>query len=146
MYDVLVLSIAEKSSCGSSCSGCESACAPRTPVLVLADALRERNARVETVVAGSDAEIDAALARFDGDPRPDGLTWPAADGKHRLVSDVPRLRYAWILISNTVVTIVSFGLLRPWAAVRERRFIAAFTGLWIMGDVEELRAKTHEAR
>ena len=71
------------------------------------------------------------------------VMWSAAtfDDKHRLVSDVPRFRYAWILISNTVLTIASFGLLRPWAAVRERRFIVAFTGLWIMGDVGELQAQ-----
>lgn len=71
------------------------------------------------------------------------VMWSAAtfDGKHRLVSDVPRLRYAWILISNTVLTIASLGLLRPWAAVRERRFIAAFTGLWVMGDIGELQSQ-----
>jgi len=85
MYDVVVLSLAEGGGCGSSCSGCESACSPRTPVLVLADALRERNARVETVVASSDAEIDAVLERFDGGPRPDGLAWPDPESKHRLV-------------------------------------------------------------
>jgi uncharacterized membrane protein YjgN (DUF898 family) len=71
------------------------------------------------------------------------VMWSAAtfDDKHRLVSDVPRFHYAWILISNTVVTIASFGLMRPWAAVRERRFVAAFTGLWIMGDVDELQSQ-----
>lgn len=71
------------------------------------------------------------------------VMWSAAtfDGRHRLVSDIPRMRYAWILISNTVVTIASFGLLRPWAAIRERRFVAAFTGLWIMGDIEELQSQ-----
>jgi uncharacterized membrane protein YjgN (DUF898 family) len=71
------------------------------------------------------------------------VMWSAAtfDGKHTLVSDVPRLLYAWIMISNTVVTIASFGLMRPWAAVRERRFIAAFTGLWIVGDMEELQSE-----
>ena len=71
------------------------------------------------------------------------VMWSAAtfDDKHRLVSDVPRVRYAWILISNTVVTIASFGLMRPWAAVRERRFVAAFTGLWIMGDIDELQSQ-----
>ena len=86
MYDVVVLSLAEGSGgCGSACGGCETACSPRTPVLVLADALRERNARVETVVASSDAEIDAVLERFDGGPRPDGLTWPDPENKLRLV-------------------------------------------------------------
>ena len=42
-------------------------------------------ARVQTVTADSDAEIDAVLARLDGPPRADGLTWPDADGKTRLV-------------------------------------------------------------
>ena len=55
----------------------ETACSPRTPVLACADALREAGARVETVIAGSDAEIDAVVARFDGDSRADGLAWPA---------------------------------------------------------------------
>ncbi|WP_444949485.1 diacylglycerol kinase family protein [Micromonospora ureilytica] len=58
---------------------------PRVPVLACADALNARGARVETVTARSDAEIDAVLARFDGPPRPDGLTWPDPDSKTRLV-------------------------------------------------------------
>nr|WP_239082732.1 diacylglycerol kinase family protein [Actinoplanes teichomyceticus] len=73
-------------SCGSGCGGCNTACAtPRTPVLACADALREAGARVETVTAGSDQEIDAVLARFDGPARPDGLTWPAPASDLRLV-------------------------------------------------------------
>jgi hypothetical protein len=85
VYDVILLSLAEGGGCGSACGGCETACSPRTPVLACADALRAAGARVETVVAGSDAEIDAVAARFDGDPRPDGLTWPTSDTKLRLV-------------------------------------------------------------
>jgi hypothetical protein len=74
MYDVVLLSVAE----GSPCS-------PRVPVLACADALRDAGARVETVVATSDAEIDEVIQRFDADPRTDGLTWPDADSKLRLV-------------------------------------------------------------
>ncbi|KUL26555.1 diacylglycerol kinase family protein [Actinoplanes awajinensis] len=88
MMDVLVLSLAEKSgdSCGSGCGGCNAVCAtPRTPVLACADALREGGAEVETVQAGSDQEIDAVLARFDGPARADGLTWPAFRDDLRLV-------------------------------------------------------------
>lgn len=91
MYDVVILSLAEDApSCGSSCGGaCSSLerdpCAPRVPVLRLAEALTQAGARVETVAAGSDAEIDEVIARFDGEPRPDGLTWPDADSKLRLV-------------------------------------------------------------
>ncbi|MEU4677366.1 hypothetical protein [Micromonospora sp. NPDC023737] len=58
---------------------------PRVPVLACADALTARGARVEMITARSDAEIDEVLARFDGPPRPDGLTWPDPDGKTRLV-------------------------------------------------------------
>jgi hypothetical protein len=54
-------------------------------VLACADALRDAGARTETVMAGSDAEIDAVLARFDAEPRTDGLAWPDADSKLRLV-------------------------------------------------------------
>ncbi|WP_428962680.1 diacylglycerol kinase family protein [Micromonospora fluostatini] len=66
-------------------AGEEHCATPRVPVLACTDALTARGARVETVTARSDAEIDAVLARFDGPPRPDGLTWPDPDGKTRLV-------------------------------------------------------------
>jgi hypothetical protein len=57
----------------------------RVPVLRCADALGAAGARVETVTAYSDTEIDAVLARLDGPARPDGLAWPDADSKVRLV-------------------------------------------------------------
>jgi hypothetical protein len=89
MYDVVLLSLAEGggSACGSSCGGCaaETSCSPRVPVLACADSLREAGARVEMVTAGSDAEIDAVIARFDAGPRTDGLDWPDPDTKLRLV-------------------------------------------------------------
>ena len=97
MYDVVLLSLAEGSgsadACGGGCGGggCGSpaaeaaVCAPRTPVLACADALRKAGARVETVMAASDSEIDTVLARFDGPARADGLTWPDPDTQLRLV-------------------------------------------------------------
>ncbi|MEU7903690.1 hypothetical protein [Actinoplanes sp. NPDC049118] len=95
MYDVILLSLAEgggsaADACGSACGGCGPAEAqvcdtPRVPVLKCADALTQAGARVETVTASSDAEIDAVIARFDAAERPDGLSWPDADSKVRLV-------------------------------------------------------------
>ncbi|GGM02404.1 hypothetical protein [Micromonospora yangpuensis] len=103
MYDVVLLALdAERNAAGgcgtggACCAGptadaaagqqpAERCATPRVPVLACADALTARGARVETVTARSDAEIDAVLARFDGPPRPDGLTWPDPDGKTRLV-------------------------------------------------------------
>jgi hypothetical protein len=95
VYDVILLSLAggrdsSAGACGSACGGCApaetQACdAPRVPVLKCADALTGAGARVETVIATSDAEIDAVIARLDGAERADGLAWPDPDSKVRLV-------------------------------------------------------------
>ncbi|MFM2280188.1 MAG: hypothetical protein RLZZ444_2419 [Pseudomonadota bacterium] len=62
------------------------------------------------------------------------------DTAHELVSDLSRLRYLWIMISNLVVTVVTFSLMRPWAAVREQRYVVAHTGIRIDGDIGEVMA------
>jgi hypothetical protein len=41
---------------------------------------------VATLTAGSDAELDEAIAALDGPARPDGLTWPGPDGPRLLVA------------------------------------------------------------
>lgn len=104
MYDVVLLSMTEpdedgccgSGGCGTGHADAPAAPRPRVPALHCADALRAAGARVETVVACTDAEIDGALARLDGPPREDGLTWPDADGKTRLViavTDDAQLRH-----------------------------------------------------
>ncbi|MEU2612343.1 hypothetical protein ABZ570_12280 [Micromonospora sp. NPDC007271] len=102
MYDVVLLTLgSERDTPGGGCGSGGACCGgadettgaapaercetPRVPVLACADALTARGARVETVTARSDAEIDEVLARLDGAPRPDGLTWPDPDSKTRLV-------------------------------------------------------------
>ncbi|GIF65215.1 hypothetical protein Ais01nite_32500 [Asanoa ishikariensis] len=85
MYDVVLLTLAEGA--GEACCGAD-ACSTdtlRAPVRACLDALAAAGARVETVTAHSDQDIDAALARFDGPAREDGLTWPDSDSKTRLV-------------------------------------------------------------
>jgi hypothetical protein len=84
--------------CGASCLGATQgragaeteadACATptlRAAVLACRDALTAEGVAVEVVTACSDAEIDAALERFDGPPRADGLRFPATDGGTGLV-------------------------------------------------------------
>lgn len=102
MYDVVLLTLgSERDAAGGGCGSGGACCGgaadaageqpeercetPRVPVLACADALTARGARVETVTARSDAEIDEVLARLDGPPRADGLTWPDPDSKTRLV-------------------------------------------------------------
>ncbi|MGN9811864.1 hypothetical protein ACTMSW_21205 [Micromonospora sp. BQ11] len=103
MFDVVLLTLgSERDAPGGGCGSGGACCGgaddradgattedrcetPRVPVLACADAFTARGARVETVTARSDAEIDEVLARLDGPPRPDGLTWPDPDSKTRLV-------------------------------------------------------------
>lgn len=62
------------------------------------------------------------------------------DKVHPLHSDLSRLRYLWIMISNTVVTIITLGLMRPWAAVRETRYMVEHTGVRPQGEIGEVVA------
>ena len=62
------------------------------------------------------------------------------DGVHPLYSDLSRGRYFWIVISNFVVTVLTLGLMRPWAAVREARYVAEHSGVIPRGDVGEIMA------
>ncbi|AFL48975.1 uncharacterized membrane protein YjgN (DUF898 family) [Sinorhizobium fredii] len=68
------------------------------------------------------------------------VAWSATtfDGRHRLLSDLSRLRYTWIAISNFVVTLVTIGLMRPWAAVRMARYVNEHTGVRFDGNVGEI--------
>jgi uncharacterized membrane protein YjgN (DUF898 family) len=62
------------------------------------------------------------------------------DGVHPLHSDLHRGRYFWIMLSNTVITIITLGLMRPWAAVREARYVASHTGIVPQGEIGEIMA------
>ncbi len=123
MYDVVILSLAEG---GGGCA----ASAPRVPVRECEQALTAAGARVETVTAASDAEIDEVLSRFDGPARTDGLTWPdptkarlvvasAVDGQLRAVlrrlvrryAPPPSKRPADLAADRTVPDLPPFAIL-----------------------------------
>lgn len=63
------------------------------------------------------------------------------DGKHRFSSRLSRGRYTLIAITNLLATIVSLGLLRPWAAVRMARYKWALTGVTVVGAVGTLMSE-----
>ena len=68
------------------------------------------------------------------------------DRQHRLHSDIHPMRYAWIMLSNAVLVIVSMGLLLPWTQIRLARYSAAHTRLLPGGSLDgfagELEART----
>ncbi len=51
------------------------------------------------------------------------------DGQHQLLSAVPRYGYAWVLVSNLFVSVITIGLMIPWAAVRTWKYLARHTAV-----------------
>ncbi len=74
------------------------------------------------------------------------VAWSATlfDGKHQVLSDMSRFRYVWIVISNIVVTVLTLGLMRPWAAVRSARYVNEHTAIRFDGDVGEILAAAEQ--
>lgn len=66
------------------------------------------------------------------------------DGRHQFVSTLSRRRYAWIAISNFLLTIVTLGFARPWAAVRMARYVASATVLSVSGALDDFLNKVEE--
>jgi uncharacterized membrane protein YjgN (DUF898 family) len=74
------------------------------------------------------------------------IAWSATrfDGKHELKSDLSRFRYVWIAVSNVIITVLTLGLMRPWAAVRMARYINDHTAIRFDGDVGEILATAEQ--
>ncbi len=58
------------------------------------------------------------------------------EGGHSLESEVPRFGYAWLIITNLIVTVLSIGLMSAWAAVRTWRYLTDHSSMNVSGDLE----------
>lgn len=65
------------------------------------------------------------------------LNATVVDGRHRFRSEIHRGRFTWITVTNLLATVLSFGLARPWAAIRMSRFLAAATALEVSGSLDD---------
>ncbi len=61
----------------------------------------------------------------------------ALEGGHTFASDVRPLSLIWIAITNAVLTVVSLGLLLPWAQVRMFRYLTEHTALIPGGPLDQ---------
>lgn len=59
------------------------------------------------------------------------------EGGHGLQSTVTPWKMIWIGVSNAVVSILSLGLMVPWARVRMLTYLANSTQVQIAGDIDE---------
>lgn len=64
------------------------------------------------------------------------------DGRHAFVSTISLARFAWIAVSNLVVTIATLGLMRPWAAVRMAKYLAGATAVDSQGNFDSYASDT----
>ena len=58
-------------------------------------------------------------------------------GVHELKSEISGFRLAWIVLSNSFLTLSSFGLLQPWGAVRRWRYETVSLQLISGGSLDE---------
>ena len=64
---------------------------------------------------------------------------------HQLKSEISGFRLAWIVLSNTFLTLSSFGLLQPWGAVRRWRYETVSLQLISGGSLDEFIGKIQPA-
>ena len=66
-------------------------------------------------------------------------------GVHELKSEISGFRLAWIVLSNSFLTLSSFGLLQPWGAVRRWRYETESLQLIPGGSLDEFIGKIQPA-
>ncbi len=59
------------------------------------------------------------------------------DDRHNVRFDLSPWRYLWIVLSNALLTAVTIGLLRPWAAVRAYRYQTDVSAIDVRGSLDE---------
>ncbi len=57
------------------------------------------------------------------------------DERHRLFSDLPRFGYLFVVVSNLFLVFLTMGLMRPWTAIREQRYVIEHSGITFDGDL-----------
>ncbi|MEL6919511.1 MAG: YjgN family protein [Pseudomonadota bacterium] len=68
------------------------------------------------------------------------------DNRHQLKSSIGRWQYVWVMVSNFVVTVLTLGLMRPWAAVRHARFLAGGTSMNVQGSLATYSDQLRDAQ
>lgn len=62
---------------------------------------------------------------------------------HRFHSTMETLPYLWILCSNTLAILFTFGLAYPWTRIRSARYRARCTSVLVTGDMDRFIQQTY---
>lgn len=94
------------------------------------------NSGLFLAIVGTYASIFLALLFYVAGTRNIAFNAATLEGGHRFASNLGRLRYVWILVSNLIVSILTLGLMRPWAAIRTWRYMANRTSVIANGSLD----------
>jgi len=61
-------------------------------------------------------------------------------GPHRFTSRMSGLGYGWMVFVNFIMSVLTLGLLYPWAQIRQARYVAERTTLYAATDLSEFQA------
>lgn len=62
------------------------------------------------------------------------------DPGHQPISRLNRVRVVWIAITNVLVTVLTLGLMRPWAAIRTWNYTVTSSALVVQGSLDGIVA------
>ena len=66
------------------------------------------------------------------------------DERHHLVSSVHPGRFIWIVVSNTIVSLFTLGLMIPWGRIRLAKYMASVTAIESDGSLEGYTSDVQE--
>ena len=66
------------------------------------------------------------------------------DERHHFHSSVHPGRFIWIVVSNTIVSLFSLGLMIPWGRIRLARYMASVTALESDGSLDGYTSHVRE--
>jgi uncharacterized membrane protein YjgN (DUF898 family) len=92
---------------------------------------------VQFVFIGVYAGLFAVVPFYSAGVRNIAINGLTLDGTHGFVSGLGRLQFFWIGFSNLIVTLLTLGLMRPWAAIRSWRYTTIHTSMIAGGSLDE---------
>lgn len=66
------------------------------------------------------------------------------DERHHMISNVHPGRFIWIVVSNTIVSIFTLGLMIPWGRIRLAKYMASVTAMDSEGGLEGYSSSVQE--
>ena len=67
------------------------------------------------------------------------------DGIHHLQSSLHPGRFIWIVVSNTLISLLTLGLMIPWGRIRLARYMASITVLNSNGALDGYTSSAQES-